>query len=142
MNTFNLATFLSDSFKTVGVKFSDHSDSKVYTYKIPKSWTVEEGERIVVDSPYNGLVCVTVVRVDDEASYTTLLEDNSRIKWKWAVQQLDTTAYTARNEVEEQIVELYKTACAEKQRTAMKEEVLGSLSAEQAKVFEDLLKKI
>lgn len=87
----HLIALLQEGYTTIQVVFNDdvRGRSKPYTYKAPLSAGVEVGDRVVVDSPSNGLVVVEVVgtdkapRIDLDADFT----------YKWIVQKVELKAY-------------------------------------------------
>lgn len=75
------------SVKTIGVVFG--CDSKVYHYLTDLD--VSFGEKVIVDSPSNGYVTVTI---------NSLTEGARKIATKWVVNKIDDKDYLARIEKE------------------------------------------
>lgn len=56
--------------RVVGVTFDGGRNTSVYDYYVPE-WVpdhIVEGDHAIVDSPYNGFACVTVVRVEERTT--------------------------------------------------------------------------
>lgn len=60
-----------------------------YTYKVPLSWNVKEGETLIVLTPQNGLKFVHVVSVDDKPD----IDVDADFEYRWAVQKVDLTEF-------------------------------------------------
>lgn len=50
--------------QSVHVKFNNYT-TRVYGYKVPGSWDCQIGDKLIVDSPSDGYVVVTVTQVFD-----------------------------------------------------------------------------
>ena len=71
MNVENIISALQDA-QTVVVTFAG-TPNKTYTYKVQKEWKVEVGDELVVRSPWNGSVVVTVKEVNEAMTSTCRL---------------------------------------------------------------------
>lgn len=100
MNELNLLLAQNPNFKIVEVKFNENS--KNYAYKTFEDFEV--GDTAIVDSPYNGLVTVEIVKVH------TFSEYGQDFKLKWIIQKVCTENYeriiTMENKLSEKLSEL------------------------------------
>lgn len=118
--------------KTVACVFP--GSAKEYTYKIPADWEVVTGDILVVDSPTNGLVLVTVVQVHAEAD----IDPTASFVYKWAVSKVDTQAYKERVVLEKQ----YAKQLKELQKRASQAKLLKSLIEELGEDAKDIIAAI
>ncbi len=88
-------------------------EPKLYTYKIRGK--VAPGDTVVVESPFSGLTCVTVVSVDE----TPRLDLTASFTYKWVVQRVDKTEYLANLDKEEAFTLQIEGAQREMQRHAL-----------------------
>ena len=118
--------------KVVTIKFDERSNKYAYLTDIED---IAVGDTVVVESPYSGYTCVTVVAVDDSAEAVTKAT-------KWVVCKVDTAAYTARIEREKKRAVI--TAKLRKLKSDMLEAnqfaALAAESPEAAKLVEELKK--
>ena len=127
----NLIAALQNA-KTAAVVFP--GSSKECTYKIPADWEVAAGDILVVDSPSNGLVLVTVVQVHAEAD----IDSTASFVYKWAVSKVDTQAYKGRVALEKQ----YAKQLKELQKRASQAKLLKSLIEELGEDAKDIIAAI
>lgn len=118
--------------KTVACVFP--GSAKEYTYKIPADWEVVTGNILVVDSPSNGLVLVTVVQVHENAD----IDPTASFVYKWAVSKVDTQAYKERVALEKQ----YAKQLKELQKRASQAKLLKSLIEELGEDAKDIIAAI
>jgi hypothetical protein len=143
----NLATLLSTNFTTVGVRF-DRAHGKTsdteYTYKIPRDWydKIAVNDRVIVESPKDGYVAVTITRLDAEPSDDIFDPLRERIKWKWVVTLIDDSNYKEQLANEGKLLKYYKLAMRNKQRRELEEQLLNLFDGEEAAELKNLLSKI
>lgn len=77
---------------------------KSYTYKATLDMGIAKGDKVIVDSPHNGLTIVEVVGVDE----SDLFEGD--FEYKWVVQRIDTAGYQKRVETDEKAKQLLREA--------------------------------
>ena len=119
-----IAALLQDNYVTVQVKFKQE-DTKTYTYKARKSLDLQEGDKVIVDSPHTGLTIVTVTDVHPFAK----IDINATYSYTFIVQKIDTALYKYQVEKEQQfimLVEQAQQAAARKQTEKMLEESFPS----------------
>lgn len=74
-----------DKYDVVVVTFNDSGRSvkNEYSYKMHASFKPESGDTVIVESPYNGLVTCTVVRVISKNAY------GAERATKWIIDKVD-----------------------------------------------------
>ena len=111
---------LLQNSRTAQVQFK--GNSKKYTYKVPEGVELAEGDQVVVQSPIDGLVVVTVVSVSDEAG----IDLDATFKYKWIVSKVDTAGYDAllakEAAMEQDLKKLRRKAAIKKQIAALMSE--------------------
>lgn len=85
-----------------------------YDYKVPKSWDVEVGDQLIVDTP-NGKTQIVLVEAVDHAANIDPDADHS---YRWAVQKVDRTEYHTLVDKEEK----FQQTMLEIERTAQREQ--------------------
>lgn len=113
---------LTEGYTTVCVKFKE-TDVKTYTYKVMKSDNVVAGDSVVVNSPSQGLVVVTVV----EAHVEPRIDINANFKYQWIVQKVDTTNYKKRSDLEERLAQSLLEIERQKQRQQLAMELRAQM---------------
>lgn len=115
-----LVRFKHHESNNKSVKFNhlDYIDSKVpysekqYAYKVPVDKVLKLGDDIVVNSPYHGLVVVTVFNI--------IHNDNEKLMHcknvKWIVDTIDADAYRERIAQEQEAVKLLQQSRIKKAR--------------------------
>lgn len=130
MNQKHLLSLLQNDFTTVDVVFESSmqdsfgravSQSKTYTYKANLKDDIQEGDKVVVDSPSKGLCVVTVVSVDK----TPRIDVNAPFDYKWIIQKVDTSRYDEMLKKEGQFLE----AMAEVERAHQRQLLLEKFQA-------------
>jgi len=87
MNRHYILALLDDTVKTVSCKFRD--GFKPYTYKTRLA--LAAGDRVVVDTPSNGLQVCEVTQVHDLPE----MDPNSSTDYKWIICKVDMESYEA-----------------------------------------------
>lgn len=110
---------------------------KTYTYKCPDDIELELGDKVLVDSPRNGLCIATVVRKDDFAD----IDLNADFTYKWIVQKVDRTRYDDMLDKEAKFSRLLTEAERVKQREAVMESFKSTLpeGGDARKLFDEAL---
>lgn len=100
----HLVALMQDNYTTIQVAFrrDDYSRSKGYTYKCPLDAGIAVGDKVVVDSPANGLVVVEVLSIDKAPR----IDLDADFTYKWIIQKVDMAAYEEREAKEEQAMDL------------------------------------
>lgn len=81
----HLLALLQSGYTTIQVKFDN--TPKTYTYKA--RCHIEIGDRVIVDTPRNGLTLVEVVGIDKAPR----IDIDADFTYKWIVQKVDRTDY-------------------------------------------------
>jgi hypothetical protein len=89
-----------------------------YTYKVPLTWNVKEGETVIVLTPQAGLKFAHVVSVDDKPD----IDIDADFDYRWAVQKVDLTEFQELTLKEEQ----FGRQMIEVERTKQRESLLES----------------
>ena len=89
-----------------------------YTYKVPKSWDIKEGDTLIVLTERNGLSFVHVVSVDDMPD----IDVDADFHYRWAVQKVDLTEFQELTLKEEQ----FGRQMIEVERVKQRESLLDS----------------
>lgn len=84
------------------IKVQFANSTRTYTYKTIDD-SIEVGDKVLVDSPSQGMVVVTVAEVC-KADEVDLNEQ--RFKYKWIVQKIDMLAYEALLKADEDTAQL------------------------------------
>lgn len=74
---------------------------KLYTYKALVSWNIQPDDRVIVDSPKDGLVVVKVDSVSSDPDLNFADVGN----FKWVVQKVDTSQYDAITQQEAELTQ-------------------------------------
>lgn len=129
----NINLFLSQNEDLKLVKVTFAGSTKKYTYKTLLS--VEEGDKVVVDSPRDGMVMVDVTEV------TPAIESDLNFSYnlKWIVQVVDTTHYEECAEMESKLNKELNKIKAQKARKELLAEAKESLGT---KAVNDLVKLV
>ena len=130
MNVENIISAMQDA-KTVVVTFTG-TPNKTYTYKVPKEWEVKVGDELVVRSPWNGSVVVTVKEVNEDYD----IDLQAKFTYKWAVSKVDNAAYDELLKAEEKNAKQLKAL----QRKAELKKQLATIAAELGEEAEEFLK--
>ena len=106
---------LLQNARTVAVTFK--GSSKLYTYKVPAGVELAVGDKAVVDSPIDGYVTVSVVKVHEDCG----IDIEAAFKYKWIIYKVDDTKYnelvSQERTMEEDLKKLRpKQQCASKSR--------------------------
>ena len=109
------------SFKTAAIKINS-KDTQSYTYKIPLSVELQEGDRVVVSLPNGALKIARVT----EAHENPRIEYGSDIIYNWIVQKVDTQAFEEIQAAEKDLASKISHLQAEE----VKRQYLSSLSPE------------
>jgi len=129
VKTSMLVTLLTEGFALLSVKFE--KSEKSYHYKAPLAWNIQEGDTVVVESPYSGYTCVKVTGVDNEP----IIDVNAGYSYKWVVQKVDPSQYLAHGEKEKlfykHLNRLRNKALAENELNRMREMVAGTSAAKE-----------
>ena len=108
---------LLQNSRTAQVQFK--GNSKKYTYKVPEGMELAEGDQVVVQSPIDGLVVVSVVSVSDDAG----IDLDANFKYKWIVSKVDTAGYddllAKEAAIEQDLKKLRRKAAIKKQIAAL-----------------------
>jgi len=86
MKATHLAALLAQGYTTVHVSFGAH-ERKNYVYKAKRG--VKVGDKVIVDTPRNGLTVADVVLVDDNPK----IDVRADFDYKWIVGVVDLQAY-------------------------------------------------
>lgn len=126
----HLFSLLDQSYTTVKVTFSqdeflltkgqydrDKLVKSTYTYKVPLSWCVEEGDMLLVKTKHT-LKTVTVVSVDDAPD----IDIDAEFDYVWAAQKVDLTEYKSLTEREKE----FSKQMIEIERVKQREELIES----------------
>lgn len=111
MNMRYAIALMQDNYITASVTFN--SNEKRYRYKMPKTWNVQVGDHVIVDSPYKGLVVVEVVHVDP----APVISENMTLKW--AVQKVNTEWHDSIREREQEAMNKLQNIQRKKVRQEM-----------------------
>lgn len=120
--------------QTVAVVFKG-TPGKEYTYKVPTDWEVKAGDTLVVNTPLDDLVTVTVTKLHESSD----IDLTAKFTYKWAVAKVDRTAYDEKVVAEKQHAKTFK----ELQRKAEVKRKIASLVADlgdEAKAFLESIK--
>ena len=132
MNPSYIQTVVDESIKTVGVQFAEDkadrggpytSSLTVYTYKTRIDF--EEGDRAIVF--VNGqpkFVVVTEIHEDPE------IGPGSKFTYKWIMQKVDTEAYEAASDADNEFEKRYRAEVRRKDRKNIKEQLIETLGKE------------
>lgn len=99
MKAQEIVAALQSGYVSVKVRFLQYSHTstarewseKLYTYKALASWNIQPDDRVIVDSPKDGLVVVKVDSVSSDPDLNFADVGN----FKWIVQKIDTSQYDA-----------------------------------------------
>lgn len=142
MNLNHLMSLLQDDYVTVEVAFSVKGvvSSNTFTYKAPKAFNLATGDKVIVDSPTNGLTVVTVVNVHQYGD----INIDAPFDYKWIVQKVDTSGYHERLNREKEFMDALRDAEVLRRRQMAKKIFVESLGegTEARKAFEDALFKL
>lgn len=128
----NLFLAQNEDFKIVKVVFP--SSSKRYTYKT--TLNIEAGDKVIVDSPRDGMTVVDVV--DVVPGIETDLQYSFNLKW--IVQKVDTTHYEQALEMEAKLNTEFNKIKARKARQEMLESVTEQLGKDAVKELTKLVR--
>lgn len=106
----HLIALLQEGYTTIQVRFV--SSAKLYTYKAPLSAGVQAEDKVIVDSPTNGLTIVDVVSVDAHPR----IDIDADFTYKWIVQRVDMAAYQRTIDLEAEALEMLEEAERRRQR--------------------------
>lgn len=108
---------LLQNARTISVVFK--GNSKQYTYKVPAGVELAVGDKVVVDSPIDGYVIVSVVKVHADCG----IDIEAAFKYKWIVCKVDDTKYnelvSQERTMEEDLKKLRRKAAVRKQVKAL-----------------------
>ena len=144
MNTNHLIALLQSNYQTIGVHFKDSRTGapteKEYTYKCPDSIELKVGDEVVVESPYGGMVVVVVSRLDGYAA----IDPSREYTYKWVVQKVETEAYHARREAEQEAFAAFQKARRLAARDKAMKEIMATLegSTEALDEFNGIVKRL
>lgn len=99
MRAQEIVAALQSGYVSIKVRFLQYSQhglsrewsEKLYTYKALASWNIQPEDRVIVDSPKDGLVVVKVESVSAEPDLNFADVGN----FKWVVQKVDRSQYDA-----------------------------------------------
>lgn len=145
----HLLALLQEGYTTIEVVFTDDASVKDgrasmalkrYTYKARLADNVQVGNRVVVDSPSNGLTVVTVVAVHS----TPKIDLDVSWTYKWIVQKIDTAAYEETLRKEEHFAEVMLEVERARQRALLVEQFRTNLpeNSEARKLFDNATREL
>ena len=135
----HLITALSVGVFAVGVQFKTDQGQpygKIYTYKSKQK--LEEGDEVVIDSPFTGMTVGVVVSVKDileidlEASYS----------YKWIVSVIDKEAWEKVKEEDAKIESEIQALQVKVKKAKMVEELKSALSLDDNSELDDLIARL
>jgi hypothetical protein len=132
MNEVNALLAEVEGFKFVVVTFPN--SDKQYTYKT--TFDVEVDDRVIVDSPFNGLVVVTVI---DVKSIFEVDHDVS-FRFKWIVQKVDTKAYEKAEELESTLLQAVNKAKVKQRVKELNERLAETIGEDEVKAIKGLVR--
>lgn len=115
MKNKHLISLLQTGFTTIKVEFKQGSQQ--YTYKAKLSEGIKVEDRVIVDSPQDGLTVVKVV----EVHLTPEIDLHAKFDYKWIVHKVDLTDYLATLAQEAE----FTRTLLEVERIRQKEELLA-----------------
>ena len=121
----NAILALNEKFRFIKVQFAN--SVKTYTYKTIDD-SIEVGDKVLVDSPSQGMVVVTVAEVC-KANEVDLNEQ--RFKYKWIVQKIDLLAYETLCRAEEAVEQRVAKAKIAKTQVRLQDELRQLMSDEE-----------
>lgn len=113
----NAILALNEKFRFIKVRLAN--SAKTYTYKTIDD-SIEVGDKVLVDSPSQGMVVVTVAEVC-KAHEVDLNEQ--RFKYKWIVQKIDLLAYETLLKAEEAVEQRVAKAKIAKTQVRLQDEL-------------------
>lgn len=121
----NAILALNEKFRFIKVQFAN--SAKTYTYKTIDD-SIEVGDKVLVDSPSQGMVVVTVAEVC-KAHEVDLNEQ--RFKYKWIVQKIDLLAYETLCKAEEAVEQRVAKAKIAKTQVCIQDELRQLMTDEE-----------
>jgi len=115
---------LTEGYTTLTVQFQ--GSAKQYTYKVMMNEGVVAGDAVVVDSPSQGLVVVTVTEVHTYPH----IDVNAGFKYQWIVQKIDTSNFKRRQEMELRLTQSLLDLERQKQRAQLATDLQTELGAD------------
>lgn len=115
---------LTEGYTTLTVQFQ--GSTKLYTYKVMLNEGVVAGDAVVVDSPSQGLVVVTVAEVHTYPH----IDVNAGFKYQWIVQKVDTSNFKRRQEMELRLTQSLLDLERQKQRAQLATDLQTELGAD------------
>lgn len=109
MRAQEIVAALQSGYVSIKVRFLQYSQhninrewsEKLYTYKALASWNIQPDDRVIVDSPKDGLVVVKVESVSSEPD----LNFSDVGNFKWIVQKVDRSQYDAITQQETELTQ-------------------------------------